>query len=406
MKKFISTLLVIFALFVNSCSQPPAEGAIQTAIEETQAAKPKNTFTPEYTLVSPPADLSLMADVPASTDPRLFVLTIQDIPQGYQMALSQSGYSSNQSVAESRDNPDEFLSKLETWGRVNGYLAVYLKGDNWIRSNAIILKTHEGAHEYFTDISSENLQEGWTQISAPTIGEEAFAFTRIGITGQQTEIGFRKRNVLALINLSGRVNNIEFDDLIRFTEKMASRIVDNPTDTGLAMLPDKTPMTLPTAAPFELPTIAPSSTPVMVVKSIEQTQTLGPIWNSTRDENFSVIVDVHKVISSSGSGWDTPKEGFVFVSVDVTVTNLGPDPIRSIGPYDFQMSDANGALRDTDYISEFSDCDLDLVDLSPNGSISGCVSFEVPDTGSLELIYAPYKYEGLEPGRYLSFVIR
>ena len=35
-----------------------------------------------------------------------------------------------------------------------------------------------------------------------------------------------------------------------------------------------------------------------------------------------------------------------------------------------------------------------------------CVSFEVPAQGSVELIYAPYKYEGLKVGRYLRFELR
>jgi hypothetical protein len=52
------------------------------------------------------------------------------------------------------------------------------------------------------------------------------------------------------------------------------------------------------------------------------------------------------------------------------------------------------------------DCDLGMVDLVAGGTISGCVVFEVPETGSLELIYAPYQFGNLEPGRYLSFQLR
>jgi len=92
--------------------------------------------------------------------------------------------------------------------------------------------------------------------------------------------------------------------------------------------------------------------------------------------------------------------------VDISVKNLGPDPMRSVSPYDFQVRDVNGALRDSGWVPDTEDCKMDTVDLAPNGSVSGCIGFEVPVDGTLELIYAPYKYEGLQPGRYLSFTIR
>jgi hypothetical protein len=101
-----------------------------------------------------------------------------------------------------------------------------------------------------------------------------------------------------------------------------------------------------------------------------------------------------------------PKQGNIFVIVDVTIKNLGPSPMRSVDEYEFQIRDANGALRDSEYVRETDECQLESVDLTANGSMTGCMGFQVPMTGALELIYAPYKYEGLQPGRYLSFKIR
>ncbi len=63
-------------------------------------------------------------------------------------------------------------------------------------------------------------------------------------------------------------------------------------------------------------------------------------------------------------------------------------------------------LRDSGWHPYYRECEMDSVDLMANGSVSGCFGFEVPISGELELIYAPYKYEGLEPGRYLSFKLR
>jgi len=133
---------------------------------------------------------------------------------------------------------------------------------------------------------------------------------------------------------------------------------------------------------------------------------LGPIWNSSRDESYTVQISVNELRFSSGSGFSKPKQGNVYVTVNVTIKNLGPGALRSIGPYDFQVRDANGALRDSSWHPYYDECQMDIVDLGPNGSISGCFGFEVPIGGTLELIYAPYKYEGLKPGRYLSFIIR
>ena len=104
--------------------------------------------------------------------------------------------------------------------------------------------------------------------------------------------------------------------------------------------------------------------------------------------------------------YDEPKPGHVFVMVHLRVSNLGPGASRSIGIWDFQVLDANGAVRDYELMSAAMDCLLESVDLTVGGSIEGCISFEVPDQGKVDLIYAPFRYEGLEPGRYLSFNLR
>jgi hypothetical protein len=79
--------------------------------------------------------------------------------------------------------------------------------------------------------------------------------------------------------------------------------------------------------------------------------------------------------------------------------------MRYVSMSDFQMLH-QGALYDYGFFGGSSDCRLPGVDLLEGGSTSGCIAFEVPIGGQLELIYAPFKYEGLEPGRYLSFLVR
>jgi len=96
----------------------------------------------------------------------------------------------------------------------------------------------------------------------------------------------------------------------------------------------------------------------------------------------------------------------MFVVVDLTVENLGPSLMRSVSVSDFQILHEDGALYDYEFVRGSLDCALPGVDLMAGGSTSGCVGFEIPMSGSLELIYAPYQYDALEPGRYLSFTIR
>jgi len=172
--------------------------------------------------------------------------------------------------------------------------------------------------------------------------------------------------------------------------------------TATSVLPTSTPLPANTRAPTNtpIPTVTPTSAPKIEVKK------LGPIRDSSQDETFTAQISLNSVRFTSGGSFSKPKAGYIFVIVEVTVKNLGPSPMRSVGGYEFQVRDSNGALRDSGYVSEAYECRMDSVDLTANGSISGCIGFEVPIDGALELIYAPYKYEGLQPGRYLSFKIR
>jgi hypothetical protein len=137
-----------------------------------------------------------------------------------------------------------------------------------------------------------------------------------------------------------------------------------------------------------------------------ETQQIGPIWDSTHDESFSMQVTLKSIEWLRRDTYDEPKSGHIFVIVQLRVANLGPGASRSVGIWDFQVLDANGAVRDYELTSSAMDCLLESVDLTVGGAIEGCVSYEVPDQGRVDLIYAPFRYEGLEPGRYLSFNLR
>lgn len=137
-------------------------------------------------------------------------------------------------------------------------------------------------------------------------------------------------------------------------------------------------------------------------------QTLGPIWDSLNDASYTVQILLNDVRIGSGYEWSPPKQGHIYLIVDVTIKNPGPGMMRSVTSSSFRVRDANGVLRhdNTTAAAGASQCSLGWVDLASKGSVSGCIGFEVPLTGTLELIYALYQYDVLESGRYLSFTIR
>jgi hypothetical protein len=190
------------------------------------------------------------------------------------------------------------------------------------------------------------------------------------------------------------------------TPSSTSTPTTTPTLTNTAT-PTHTPTITDTPTPTKtpLPTQTPKPTNTLTPTFAPQVGRIGPIHDDLRQEDYSVEVQLMHVDFSPGQGVEKPKSGNVYAIVEVNVHNLGPDSLHSLGGSSFQIKDANGAIRDQTFIF-FRECSFDFVDLTAGGSISGCVAFEVPNSGSLELIYAPYQYEGLKPGRYISFQLR
>lgn len=179
-----------------------------------------------------------------------------------------------------------------------------------------------------------------------------------------------------------------------------AQVFEARTATFVASLISPTPRPSNTPRPTQPPppTATPRFSPI--------TKKIGPIRETSRDEVFTVNVTVTDIQWSNGGFLSEPKPGFTFLIVHVRVQNLGPGTVHSLYTTDFQVKDANGALRGDSFAPDTSDCGLDLVDLTAGGSVEGCIGFEVPTTGRLEFIYAPFQFEGLKPGRYVSIVVR
>ncbi|RRR65642.1 MAG: DUF4352 domain-containing protein [Candidatus Viridilinea halotolerans] len=159
-------------------------------------------------------------------------------------------------------------------------------------------------------------------------------------------------------------------------------------------------VTMPQA---NIPTTTPAPTPE--VQAFNQAQTIGPIRDALSNEQYSTEITLIQVRWSRGRRLSTADPGKVYALATLRVRNLGPHSQRNVSTTMFKALDVRGALNDAEsYYGD--DCKMDWVDLTAGGAIEGCIAFEVPDNGALSLIYAPYRYENLTPGRYLSFTIR
>lgn len=162
-----------------------------------------------------------------------------------------------------------------------------------------------------------------------------------------------------------------------------------PTNTPRPTLPP-TPIPPPSSTPRPQPatiTVSLSGTPMIRISFLEA-------W------------------FDAGSGFMTPKNGFTYLVARIRVENLNyQDPFTGtasldVSPFDFKILDANGTLRTSTFDVTGSNCGLDWVEIIPGGRVEGCVTFEVPKTGGLQLMYAPFFYDQYGEGRKASFTIR
>jgi len=237
--------------------------------------------------------------------------------------------------------------------------------------------------------------------NAPTVSEdEQRISTAVAGTIQAGAHAIETDNASIIAEATRTTAAVRAQETAEFSATNAARVFEARTATTVARL--VSPTSRPPNTP--LPTQQPPPTAPPRFKPI--TKKIGPIREFSRDEVFSVNLTVNDIEWSDGGSIFRPKSGFTYLIVHVRVQNLGPGTIHSLYTTDFQVKDANGALRGADFMADTRDCGLDLVDLTAGGAIEGCIGFEVPATDRLEFIYAPFQFEGLEPGRYISIVVR
>ncbi len=136
----------------------------------------------------------------------------------------------------------------------------------------------------------------------------------------------------------------------------------------------------------------------------DRTQQIGPIWDSERDEDYSLEITLQDV-RWQDLEYASENEELLYVITELKITNLGPGGVYEVGPWLFDMMDEQGAVGNYKY--GFPDnCDFNEVDLRPKGAVTGCVAFKVPKSGKLTLILAPFKRNKLQQGRFVAFDLR
>jgi hypothetical protein len=281
--KYIFVLLIVATL--AACTSAPSESAIQTAIAQTQVAAVRPVI-PTLTVVLPTetpklAQTSELANI-ITGDPQTFVLVIADLPTGFS-ADKYTGPSSNEVVASSRKNPQEFLAQLEKWGRITGYTASYTNLDGYnlfhIESSVVMVKTSNGAHDYFEYLKVEGAQ-AQVPISVPVIGDESYGTygtvrTLLFVNTQIYQLNFRKQNVIVTALVHGY--NATILDATNYARIVEARL----SGTSLAGIvePSATPIPMPTLSPIPQPTETP------VVPS--PTDTSSPYKTATPSARFS-----------------------------------------------------------------------------------------------------------------------
>ena len=153
-----------------------------------------------------------------------------------------------------------------------------------------------------------------------------------------------------------------------------------------------------------VPTVrTPTQAPLPTADAVPITaQKIGPIVDTLHDEKFSVEMLLKDVKWTEGSDYSKPKSGNIYVITYIHMKNLGPGRMHDFGSFNLQVLDSNGNLQTPTLgpYADIRDCDLGFgTDLLAEGTLDGCIAFEVPSSGKAELIYAPYDRDNLKPGR-------
>ncbi len=126
-----------------------------------------------------------------------------------------------------------------------------------------------------------------------------------------------------------------------------------------------------------------SATEEKTEKPEEKTEFLQSETVTFKDVDFTVT----NVEKTTGSKYDTVKEGYEYVIVGIKIENKSDEKI-SYNTFDWKMENSNGQEVDTAFTTVNTDTALNSGDLNVGGVVEGTLVFEEPqDDAGLKLNY-------------------
>lgn len=107
----------------------------------------------------------------------------------------------------------------------------------------------------------------------------------------------------------------------------------------------------------------------------EETKEFYAIGEEVKLDNNKLVVN--SVEKSAGGEFDKPQDGNEFVIVNVTISNDGDSEI-SYNPYNFEMQNSQGQIKDQAFTTVNTDTALHDGKLAAGGTVSGTIAFEQP----------------------------
>jgi hypothetical protein len=169
---------------------------------------------------------------------------------------------------------------------------------------------------------------------------------------------------------------------LRFISEQLGAVVSYTTKSDGAV--DKVVVKMPASGnPSPTPTPPSSPTPTTTVLK--------------RMEADGVALSVLSVATTTKHGmWVPEGDGNVFLDVQVTFENLSREETYSVNTLYFSVKDRNGNAYGHVMLGGL-DPDVPLTDLAKGQSVSGYVSFVVPQSASgFTLVYSPFLGQGFE----------
>lgn len=185
--------------------------------------------SPAVTAPASAAALPQMSDLPAWLPDR------NSLPGG--MKLVEEKRTSNKDIAGEQDNPEEYLRKLDSFGRVEGFSREYgstdpcrTRGMRYIKMTLILHRDGVGAQQYVdwmeaTDREAENFKIN-------TVGNYGYQFWGSPYIEECPDtpdehmamIFFRRGNVVGFVEVSAALGNNSDADILSVAQSIAHNI--------------------------------------------------------------------------------------------------------------------------------------------------------------------------------------